>query len=261
MAFSGAAVGLAAVIGPAMGGIITARFGIAYVFFSVAILMLIATIASAKIVPAVLPKRKFADDGENVHEGEWRHLLRNKSLLLACMGAFGLMFTMGVLTYMLPLKTQALMLSEQSAGFMLSTFGLVAILFFVLPVNKYYDIISTKLLMTNGLAIIAVALIMLSMFNQELALYGALCVFGVGFALLFPSMNALIAEGVSDMHRGKAFGIFYAVYSIGVVVGSFVVGALDATPDNGFLLSASIVAVFAVIMLIVRLVETKHSVV
>lgn len=261
MAFSGAAVGLAAVIGPALGGIINARLGINHVFIIVGVLMLVGMIASLKVIPAALPKKPTQDMSSDDHQasGGWGSLLRNQSMLLACLGAFGLMFTMGVLTYMLPLKTQALMFSDQSAGFMLSTFGIVAVLFFVLPINKYYDIIPAKLILTNGFAVIAIALIMLSLFQQEAALYGALAVFGIGFALVFPSMNALLAEGVPEADRGKGFGIFYAVYSIGVVVGSFTIGAVDATPDGGFLLASCIVATFALIMVVIRIVEVSRK--
>lgn len=257
MAYSGAAVGLAAVIGPALGGILKAKFGIDTVFIVVGVLMLVALIAAMLFLPDTKPRRVNKVKATN---NEWFVLLKHRSVIQACMGAFGLMFAMGVLTYMLPLKTQSLNFGDQSAGFMLSTFGIVAILFFVLPINKFYDRISSKLLMTNGLVTIAFALIMLAWFTDELLLYVALGVYGVGFALLFPSMNALLAEDVNEEHRGKAFGIFYAVYSIGVVVGSFVVGAVSATPAGGFQLAAGIVALFAIAMIIIRIVEMNKQV-
>lgn len=254
MAYSGAAVGLAAVIGPALGGIIKVRLGIESVFIFVAVLMFIAMLIAWRLIPSHLPK-KVKDVEQGGKGNEWRILLKNKAVIQSCLGAFGLMFTMGVLTFMLPLKNQSLMLSEQSSGFMLSTFGIVAILFFVLPINKIYDLIPAKLLMPNGMVIIVVALLMLAYFNNEILLYVALGVFGIGFAFLFPSMNAMLAENVIEQHRGKAFGIFYAVYSIGVVVGSFTVGAIEATPDGGFLLTACLVALFALILLIFRMIE------
>ncbi|WP_460291968.1 tRNA-dihydrouridine synthase, partial [Bacillus cereus] len=41
-------------------------------------------------------------------------------------------------------------------------------------------------------------------------------------------MNALLVENTTDDKRGKAFGLFYAFFSLGVVAGSFTVGAIGA---------------------------------
>ena len=51
-------------------------------------------------------------------------------------------------------------------------------------------------------------------------------IYGIGFAILFPSINALLVENTTDDNRGKAFGLFYAFFSLGVVAGSFTVGAI-----------------------------------
>ncbi|HEV8635777.1 MAG TPA: MFS transporter, partial [Chloroflexota bacterium] len=58
------------------------------------------------------------------------------------------------------------------------------------------------------------------------ALFG-MAVFGFGFGLLFPPVTALVVEATDRSERGAAFGVFYAVYSFGVVVGSVLSGALD----------------------------------
>ncbi len=57
-------------------------------------------------------------------------------------------------------------------------------------------------------------------------------IYGIGFAILFPSINALLVENTTDDNRGKAFGLFYAFFSLGVVAGSFTVGAIGASPQH-----------------------------
>ncbi|MDZ4247061.1 MAG: MFS transporter, partial [Dehalococcoidia bacterium] len=49
-------------------------------------------------------------------------------------------------------------------------------------------------------------------------------VFGLGFGIIFPAVTALTAEAVQWSSRGKAFGVFYAVFSVGVVIGAVVSG-------------------------------------
>lgn len=50
--------------------------------------------------------------------------------------------------------------------------------------------------------------------------------FGAAFALLFPAMMALTADGVREAERGAALGSFTAFFDIGASVGSYAVGAL-----------------------------------
>jgi len=47
-----------------------------------------------------------------------------------------------------------------------------------------------------------------------------MAVFGLGYGLVFPAATALVTESAGPGRRGMAFGIFYAVYSLGVAIGS-----------------------------------------
>ena len=59
------------------------------------------------------------------------------------------------------------------------------------------------------------------------AVYAEMIVFGLGFSLLFPAATALVADAAAPSERGTAFGVFYAVYSLGTIVGSLAAGALS----------------------------------
>src|SRR5699024_203058 len=67
---------------------------------------------------------------------------------------------------------------------------------------------------------------------------GLMIGYGVGFAFVFPSMNRIIADASSKVDRGKAYGIFYAFFSLGAVLGSFVSGATSDVFGLPFLSSA-----------------------
>ena len=80
-----------------------------------------------------------------------------------------------------------------------------------------------------------VGLILISLSQSILLLYVVMGIYGVGFAFLFPSLNSLLIDATKKTHRGKAYGYFYAFFSIGVVIGSGVTGLFRLTANEGFL--------------------------
>ena len=72
-----------------------------------------------------------------------------------------------------------------------------------------------------------------------------MAVFGLGYGLVFPAATALVIGATGADRRGMAFGIFYAVYSLGVVVGASASGRLSELGDDSvglpFLAAAAIV--------------------
>jgi MFS family permease len=73
-------------------------------------------------------------------------------------------------------------------------------------------------------------------------------VYGSGFALVFPSMNQIVADESSKVDRGKAYGIFYAFFSLGAVAGSFISGWVAEVLGLPFLINAVIMFVIAFIL-------------
>ena len=150
------------------------------------------------------------------------------------------MFAQGTLAYLLPLQVEALQIDAMYSGILLSTFGITAILIFLLPINKIFDKYKHHNSMLTGMLIIGIALILLSSASSLGFMFLCMVLYGTGFALLFPSINALIANHTTEKTRGKAFGLFYAFFSLGVVAGSTILGFLGVTFDRGFLIAAAI---------------------
>ncbi|WP_096201981.1 MFS transporter [Bacillus sp. FJAT-45350] len=243
MAFSGAAVGIAAIVGPAFGGIISARFDIVWLFYIVATFMLLFGLLA---IIGIEKEEKINEKSEK--KGSISSIFRNKRLVEAYIAIFSLMLTLGMLTYNLPLKVQELGAETHITGLLLSTFGLVAILFFVLPTNRLFDKKNKSTLLKIGLLIIVSSLLLLSIsFDISLA-FVAMAVYGVGFAFLFPSASATVIENSKEEERGKSFGFFYAFFSLGVIAGSFLAGAVDITPSILFFISAFIVATIVLVL-------------
>ncbi|GGE75836.1 MFS transporter [Priestia taiwanensis] len=236
MALSGAAVGFAAIVGPAFSGIVKSMYGIEWVFIVVAVLMIVCSIFVFIVLPGNVKSKE--EKKRTFSFTEMRALWSRKGLVHAYIGSFALMFSQGILAYMLPVKVEALGLPSSTTGMLLSTFGIVAIIFFILPTNKIFDRFQREIIMLIGMGIIAFSLVLLSIFDTKNMMFVILGIYGLGFAFIFPSMSVLIVQHTTESERGKAFGIFYAFFSLGVVAGSFITGALSLSPAGGFLAAA-----------------------
>ncbi|MEZ0479919.1 MFS transporter [Planococcus sp. SSTMD024] len=233
-AISGAFVGLAAIIGPAYGAIYTGRGSVPETMAVTGTLIGLLAVAAFFLL-RTHQVQKQADRAAKREAFQW-----NAGLWRSFSGAFFLMFSQGVLAYMLPLKVAALELPTQLSGLLLSAFGVSAILVFLLPINRLFDAVRPIITLIIGFAVMGTSLFALASISSEPLLYAAMCTYGFGFALLFPSINSLLIDATEPASRGRAYGYFYAFFSIGVVAGSGATGALALTADGGFLFSGAL---------------------
>ena len=85
----------------------------------------------------------------------------------------------------------------------------------------------------------------------------------MGYGLVFPAATALVAGANGAGRRGMAFGVFYAVYSFGVVVGASGSGRLAAISDDlvglPFLVAAAVVLAAVPLVAVLRYAATNTS--
>ncbi|WP_347861694.1 MFS transporter [Salimicrobium sp. PL1-032A] len=239
MAYTGAAIGIAAITGPAIGGIMAARSEIAYVFLFVAGLFFFAFILGWRFVPATLPE----DKKETVSLRGFTPLLRNRQVWLASIAAFSLMVSNGTLAFALPLQVERFGFSASLAGAFLSIFGITALIIFITPLNRVYRRYASLSLVVAGLLLIGSSLLFLSFVSGGVWTALLMVVYGVGFAFIFPSMNEMIARSSEERERGKAYGVFYAFFSLGVVAGSSGAGVIEQWTGYPFLVSGGFIIV------------------
>lgn len=241
VAFVGTFVGLAAVIGPAFSGIMASKTSVPSVFTYVAILGFILAILSAIFLSKYKPAKKEHNDAGVAASGS----IFNADVIQAYLGAFVLMFSQGVIAYLLPLHVQALGFDSRISGTLMSTFGIVAILIFALPTSRIFDRVAPSKTMAIGIALMGLSQVLISQSTTTLALYFVLGLYGVGFAFLFPSINTLLIKATPIEMRGKAYGYFYAFFSLGVVASSFILGWLPFNITLKFILTGTILLLYA----------------
>lgn len=256
MALTGASIGTAAIVGPALGGIMAAKSKVDYVFILVAILFFISI---ALIYKFVEESYKSTEKGK-FSFAEFVPLLKHPLVLQASFAAFAIMISNGTLAFALPLKVEEMGMTSSTTGMLLSVYGIVALIVFLTPLNRMFDRFSPVILVVIGIGIIGFVHIMLNFISVYWLVILLMVVYGVGFALVFPSMNQIVTEASSKVDRGKAYGIFYAFFSLGSVLGSFFSGATSDALGLPFLSSAiTMLLVAIVIFFIARKYATHES--
>jgi len=252
-AVMGSFVGIAAVIGPAYSGIMAERSSVPFVFTTIAAIGLILLILSA----AMLRERAAVP---NIGRSKRPHqrLVWNGGIIRAFLGAFFLMFSQGALAYLLPQQVESLGYNPRLSGTLMSMFGIVAVALFTLPTNRWFDRIPPVRSAAIGLGLMGISQILISQSEQAAVLYAVLTLYGIGFALLFPSVNALLAHSTVPDNRGQVYGIFYALFSIGTVAGSSGLGLLPVSIQAQFLATGGALLLCAII---VRLTPMKQALV
>lgn len=247
MALTGASIGTAAIIGPALGGAMAARSKADYVFLFVAILFVICSFLIWKYV-----KESYAStDRGKFNIKEFIPLLKHPLVIQASLAAFALMISNGTLAFALPLKVEEMGMSSATTGMLLSIYGIVALIVFLTPINRMFDKFSPIGLVVLGISFIGFVHIMLNFVASFGTSVTLMIIYGFGFAFVFPSMNRIVTDASAIVERGKAYGIFYAFFSLGSVAGSFVSGATSEVFGLPFLLSAITMLSIAAILLIV----------
>ncbi|MGE7674719.1 MFS transporter [Lysinibacillus sp. NPDC094403] len=240
-AISGAFVGTAAIIGPAFSGILASRTSVPFVFNITASFMLLLGLLAFFLLKSNQVKKEKSTPTINIPI----HVLFNSGTSKAFSSAFFLMFSQGVIAYLLPLKVQSLGFDSRLSGTLMSTFGIIAVLVFILPTNRIFDKVAPIKTLSLGIGLMGVSQLLISQADSSTLLYIAMACYGIGFGFLFPSVNSLLIDSTTAEIRGKAYGYFYAFFSLGVVLGSSLLGWLSLGIVSGFIFTGIVLLVFA----------------
>lgn len=237
MALYGIAFGSAGLLGPPLGGWVRDRWGYDAVFTGLAALMFALALA------VLVGFRGWFVPGDPSGHSSPVTVLRSRRLWVSFLSAFCWTFAMGTLLVLLPLIGRELGFSSARVGMLFGAFALAAIIVQASPLSHLSDRWGRLPLIVLGLAIIAVSLMILTVLREWGMMMGAMFLYGSGFGLLFPAMSALIADEAEISVRGTASGIFTALFSLGIFVGTATAGWLaERQTLHPFILAALVVA-------------------
>src|SRR5699024_9163161 len=126
MAFTGASIGIEAIIGLVVGGVLAVRTYIVIVFTLVDFLFMIILI----LIIFFIKESFVTTDRGKFHLKAFVPIIKHPAILLASLAAFALMVSNGTLAFALPLNVEAMERATDTTGMLLSTFGIVALIVF-----------------------------------------------------------------------------------------------------------------------------------
>jgi DHA1 family multidrug resistance protein-like MFS transporter len=178
---------------------------------------------------------------------ELRRSLSVSPLLFPAM--FAQTFALGILSPILTLYARnVLNLTSNQYSLFLIAGGLVTVVFLI-PVGKMVDRFGSRWFLTIGFTISSLTLLSFTFVQSLTVLYGLVALLGVGYALIIPSWNALIASAIPPVKRGAVWGFFLTIEGLGMIVGPIVSGKLWDLygPKVPFLTSGSVLLVLLVL--------------
>ena len=229
MGLAGAMIAIPAMIGPPAAGLLRDAWGAASVFYLDAVVLAITLIAFAAVTRQLPYKaaRRATQDAAGAEKTPIGRLMLSANATL-----FAVTVGVGVLVAHLPLVLESQGESAARSGYSFAIFALVAILVMASPVGAASDRFGRFVPLLGGLAGVAAGLAVLGIAESYGVIAAGMAVFGLGYGLIFPAATALVTEAAGPGRRGMAFGVFYAVYSLGVAVGSAGSGRLAGLVEN-----------------------------
>jgi MFS family permease len=153
----------------------------------------------------------------------------------------------------LVLRAQSIGISAIQAPLLGLVFNITYTLF-SWPAGHLSDRLSRRAMAAAGYLVFATVYVVFAIAPSTLAIWFAMAVYGLFYALTNPVLKALVVETVAAEVRGRALGMYFFVNSVAALLASVITGQLwkQYGPRVPFLLSAGIAAISAVLLLASR---------
>ncbi len=239
------AVYIAMTMGPAAGGFLAKVLGLREVFFVSGGLLLMATLLALLVLPQGSPRHKT---DLHIMLAASRQLLHNRRLLACLSATIGSCIGYGVYLTFMPLFAASQGHDPAQVGLVFSAQAMTNVVGRI-PIGKLADRVDRSKLITAGLISIAVALAAFGQAAQVSAMVVCSIILGIGMALNFTAIGAVIAEQIPVAQRGLAMGIYNSCIYLGMMAGSTAMGlALKRIGyPTGFAIAGSITIIALII--------------
>jgi predicted MFS family arabinose efflux permease len=209
-------------LGPASGGFLAMKFGLRQVFLISGGLQLLVVILALLFLPQGPPRHKT--DLRSALSGSI-FLLRNNRLIACLLATVVSCIGFGVFLTFLPLYASTLGYDPAQVGLVFAAQAVTNVVGRV-PIGKLADRVDRRWLVSSGLFCLAAALFALGQVTALSQMLACSVLLGVGMALTFTAIGALIAELVPPLQRGLSMGMYNSCIYLGMMCGSTFMGLL-----------------------------------
>jgi len=250
-------------VGPSVGGVVAAEFGLRAPFFVVAAASLVAAVYGYFRMPETLTRR--APDGLRARSRTWAGLvgLRSAPFIAIAFANFAFFLNRGTApqTLMPLVAVDDLGMSVDQVGLLLGAMALMSLLFLPLA-SSVADRWGRAQVIVPSLGLTAVSLLVVGLATGIGVFVAGSLLLGFASAIAGPAPAAYAAEVSSEEERGLAMGAFRTAGDLGLLLGPPLLGAVaDGVGFPwAFGIDALFVALAAVALGVVALGGTRGSV-
>ena len=209
-------------LGPFMGGMINASYGLDAAFAGMGILAIVAFLLSYFLLPPVghegvcLEKKKMEP---------WKKILSNPIVLGLASLRFAYTTCVGVIWCFLPLFMKIRFdLGSSASGILVMMMVLVGALFHA-PFGYAADRTNKVVLMVTGSLVIVLAMVSFEWAEGFYSLLASVSAFGIGGGIALPALSAMaVTEGKKVKALGSVMSLLTMAHSMGMLTGSLIAG-------------------------------------
>jgi len=214
------AIYIAMTLGPATGGFLAKTVGLREVFWVSGGLLVAVAVLAMLVLPPGPPRHKT-----DLHVALTAsvELLRNRRLLACLLATAGSCIGFGVFLTFLPLYAALQGCDPAQVGLVFAAQAITNVVGRI-PIGRLADRCDRRRLVSGGLICLTVALAAMGQVVQLGQMMACAVVMGVGMALTFTAIGAMIAELVPAVQRGLAMGMYNSCIYLGMMTGSTVMG-------------------------------------
>ncbi len=250
-----AVFGLGFVLGPALGGFLSASFGPRVPFYIAAGFATLTALMTGLLLDESLSPEKQLENRSFKQAGiRPVEVLRNNTLVQILIAAFIAQFALGLLQSTFALFGKAVLFQgfDEAAvlrgiGLVLATVGLTQFLTQTLllrPLLKRFGeanlIFGGNFLRIGGMFLYAIAV------TPRMGIIASV-VFPLGVAVMMPSLQSLATRTVADELRGGILGVYQSYISLAVIFGTALGGTLFAISPNFPYWTGAVLGVAAIV--------------
>ncbi len=237
------AIYIAMTVGPATGGFLAKGIGLRNVFVVSGILSTCVALLALLLLPKSPPSR--TSDVHSILAGSF-DLLHNRWLFACLIATVGSCVGFGVFLTFLPLYAASCGHDPAQVGLVFAAQALTNVVCRI-PIGKISDSLDRRWIVASGLFCLAIALGTMGQVGQLTYLMLCAIALGMGMALSYTAIGALIAEQVPALQRGLAMGMYNSCIYLGMMTGSTVMGV--ALKKIGYPLGFAVAGVVALVAL------------
>jgi len=252
MALYGISLAAATLAGYVLSATLASRLGYEFVFYIGALLLISGAVLTLRLpTRAKGPRTQSESPKAGLHR--ILKLMRRRELRASYVSIFALYFAFGGVVTLLPLYLKSLGMETFHTGMLLATFAITFISLQV-PSGNLSDKLGRKTPAVLGLCLCVASLAMLPTLRTFQALILVMVLYGASYALIFPSISAIVTDNTMSEERGRATGIFHALLTVGVAVGAPVIGwAAETIGIKWGLVLSSSAAILAIPIVLISL--------